>query len=224
MSIFRITLLAACVATQLSAESLTCADPQLRVTGSEPEVRARTCTAAMEARKQLASCNVTFDRPIEINIVKEFNDVLSACLGLYYCGEDRIEILSPSDMSTTRDRDGSFELVADEAYWKSIIAHELTHAAYDTVTCPFPTCVATAEYAAFTMQVFSLPHDQQTLFGETVKLKSKPNRDAISAMILFMSPDHFAKFAWLHFQEREAPCDYMQLIMNGQIYFDREPP
>lgn len=223
MRALRLALATTCIATHLSAETLNCSDPQLRVTGGDAEVRALTCSAASESRKQLESCGVTLDRSVDINIVKDFSDQTLPCLGIYHCGEDRIDILSPFDMSQARDREGSFELVSDEAYWKSVIAHELTHAAYDTVACPFSSCVATAEYAAYTMQVFSLPDDQRALFGETIKLKSKPSRDAISPVILYMSPDHFSKFAWLHFQNLEAPCDYMQLIMNGQIYFDMEP-
>ena len=210
------------LATQLAAEPLNCPDPLFTITGGEKTTRERTCKAASEARKTLESCGIALNRPIDIEIVQGFPDQYTACLGLYHCGEDQIEILSPQDMAATRDRDGVFEFISDDAYWQSIIAHELTHAAYDSVKCPFTSCVATAEYASYAMQVFSLPADQQPLFGKSVTLRSKPSQDSISGVMAFMSPDHFAKIAWLHFQNRDAPCDYMRLIMSGQIFFDRE--
>ena len=212
-----------CLATQLAAEPLACLDPLITVTGSDLATRELACSAAAEARKTLASCNAILDRAIEFEIVEAFDTDHAACLGLYHCGEDKIEILSPADMAAARDKEGAFELIADEAYWQSIIVHELTHAAYDTIKCPFTSCVATTEYAAYAMQVFSLPPDQQALFGTSVTLRSKPSFDSISMVMLFMAPDRFAKMAWLHFRGREDPCDYMRLIMEGQMFFDREP-
>ena len=95
-----------CLATQLAAEPLACRDPLFSVIGGDLATRERTCTAASKARKTLASCNVTLDRAIEITIVKEFDTDYAACLGLYHCGEDKIEILSPADMAAKRDKEG----------------------------------------------------------------------------------------------------------------------
>lgn len=212
-----------CLATRLAAEPLACTDPLLNVIGGDKASRESTCTTASRVRKTLESCGVTLNRSIEIEIVEEFDVQYSACLGLYHCGKDQIEILSSKDMATARDRDGAFELISDDAYWQSIIAHELTHAAYDNVKCPFTSCVATAEYASYAMQVFSLPQDQQSLFGKTVKLRSKPSREAISGVMVFMSPDHFAKTAWLHFKAQDKPCNHMRQIMEGRVFFDQEP-
>lgn len=73
------------------------------------------------------------------------------------------------------------------------------------------------------MQVWSLPEAERDLFGVGTELRTKPTRDAISAVMLYMSPDHFALLAWLHFQARPDPCRYMQNVMDGNTFFDREP-
>ena len=207
----------------LSAETMQCADPRFVVTGNDTAVLERACKVVSDSREALASCGVLIERPIAIEVKEAIEGDFGSCLGLYRCGEDLIEMLSPEAMRETRDRDGPFELVSEDAYWDSVLIHELTHAAYDKVICPFSACVATAEYASYAMQVRTLPNDQQALFGQTIELSGKPSHDSISAMMLFLSPDHFAKYAWLHFQAREDSCGYMQLIMDGNIFFDYEP-
>ena len=216
-------LVAVCAANPIAAEPVTCADPSFQVSGGDADARDRACQVASEARGSLAACNVTINSGVKIDIVETLETAAADCLGLYHCGEDRIEILSPKAMSTMRDKEGVFELIEDAPYWNSVLVHELTHAAYDAVECPFTSCIATSEYAAYVMQVRSLPEDQRTLFGKTVNLKTKPGFEAISSMMLFLSPSHFAKIAWLHFQGLDDPCGYMGFVMNGQIIFDHEP-
>jgi hypothetical protein len=212
------------LSTPLVAEVRYCNDPLFKVVADDPQLAMRTCRVASDARRELAACSVTIDRRITIKIGKDIEETLMHCLGLYRCGKDEIELLGPTAMSVARDNGGAFELISDQAYWDSILVHELTHAAYDTVPCPFQTCVATSEYVSYAMQVRSLPTDERALFGQTVELRGKPNHDAINAMILYMSPDRFAVYAWLHFQGRKDPCGYVSGIMNGDLYFDHEAP
>lgn len=127
-------------------------------------------------------------------------------------------------MKTARDNDGAFSRISDHALWDSVIAHELTHAAYQRVNCPFPSCIATSEYAAFAMQVRSLPSEELERFGRSEPPKTKPTRDAISATMYLMAPDLFAELAWRHFDSRPDQCTYMEWIMTGNIFFDRERP
>ena len=74
------------------------------------------------------------------------------------------------------------------------------------------------------MQVKSLPEEERKLFGQTIQLRGAPTHDAISAIMLFMSPDYFTTLAWQHFQNRDDPCAYMTYIMQGDLFFDRDLP
>lgn len=60
------------------------------------------------------------------------------CSGLFYCGEKLIEILSPKTMVAARD-DGAVAGILNDAPWASVLTHELTHAAYQRVTCHCPS-------------------------------------------------------------------------------------
>ncbi|MDJ0638178.1 MAG: hypothetical protein QNJ20_05035 [Paracoccaceae bacterium] len=205
------------------AEPLQCADPLFRVEAETPDLIARTCESAAAGRRELLSCGITLDTPIEITVVDEIEGTLNPCLGVYHCGENQITLLSPKAMARARLPDSAFAGVSELPFWNSVMVHELTHAAYDKVKCPFSSCVASSEYAAYAMQVRSLPPEEQERFGKEVTLKSKPSSAGFSAMIYFMAPDRFAKSAWLHFQSRPDPCGYLSFIMNGDIFFDMEP-
>lgn len=211
----------AVAASPSAAGPLTCEDPVFRVTASDAAIAARTCESATAARQTLLSCGVVLEESVEISVVNGIAGGDGSCLGLYHCGEGRIEILSPAAMRLARDAYGAFVEISDDAFWDSVLVHELTHAAYDEIECPFPSCVATSEFASYAMQVHSLPPEERARFGESVELRSEPNSGAISAVMYFMAPDRFAKYAWLHFSTQSDPCAYMALIMQGNLYFDR---
>lgn len=206
-----------------AAEPLLCPDPLFRVSAETNALAQRTCDAATRSHAILQSCGVVLETPVDIEVAPSIEGQIGPCLGIYHCGEDRIEMLTPDAMIRMRESDSAFANVSDDAYWESVLVHELTHAAYDSVKCPFSTCVATSEYASYAMQVYSLPEEEQLRFGETIALRGDVDRSAISVMMYFMSPDHFAKYAWLHFSARPDPCGYLKLIMDGKVFFDREP-
>ena len=220
------TIFGACALTLTAlpvGAAVQCADPLFEVVAKTPEMAQMVCRAASEAREVLASCNAPIEAPIEISVRESLTGEMGPCLGIYHCGESRIEILSPDAMARARDVDGAFAEISDDAYWQSVLVHELTHAAYDGVPCPFTHCVATTEYAGYAMQVQSLPDDEKERFGTQVTLSGPPSRDGLSAIILYMSPERFAKMAWLHFSAHPAPCELMGKIMSGKTFFDREP-
>ncbi len=184
----------------------------------------RVCRSATEARSSLALCGVHLSEPLKITVLDKIAAANGSCLGLYHCGEGLIELLSPEALAVRRKKGGAFAGVSDAALWESVLVHELTHAAYKQVDCPFPSCLATSEYAAFAMQVRSLPESELEAFGKGVTVTGSPTRDAISEVMYFVSPERFAKLSWQHFSSRPDPCGYMELIMDGDLYFDRERP
>ncbi len=220
------TFLIFCLAASPMAadEGLVCENPLFRVEAENPDIASRVCESATEAHDSLASCGVHLSEPLKITVLDRIAAASESCLGLYHCGEGRIELLSPDAMAVRRKAGGAFAGVSDDALWDSVLVHELTHAAYEQVDCPFPSCLATSEYAAFAMQVRSLPESELEAFGKEVTVAGPPIRDAISEVMYFISPERFAKLSWQHFSARPNPCGYMELIMDGDIFFDRERP
>lgn len=202
-------------------DTLTCPDPTFTVTADDPAVATRACTAASHAQSTLGACGFTIDRPVAIAI----KDKLSTenCLGIYHCGEDLIETLTPSALSRHIE-DGPFAALDRDTYWQSVIVHEIAHAAYDKVKCPFSACVGTAEYFAYTTQIAFLPEAEQRIFERVTAVEGEVSRDRFSGVVAMMAPDRFAGLAWAHLNQRPDRCDYLRLIMEGRIFFDSEHP
>jgi len=179
-----------------------------------------TCDAVDKATVLFARCNMPpIASPMKIEIVRDLKD---DCVALYHCGEDWIEILEPPMMASRRNPDGAFSFLGLDDYYQSVIVHELAHAAFDDVLCPFGACIASSEYVAYAMQIMSLPPDAQMEFVKTSGLGRQVARDELSAVMLFMAPGRFAQKAWAHLSQQPNPCAYIGQIMDGTVLLDRE--
>lgn len=204
-----------------NADMMACRDtPSVTVSFQEPEHAGLVCTAVKQAANLFESCNVPpLSHPVHIELVEDIN---AHCVGLYHCGEDLIELLSPPLMQIRRAPDGAFFHLDRDAYFQSVVVHELSHAAMDRVSCPFENCVVSTEYISYAMQVMSLDPDAQALFEQRSNLDRRVSVDEISAMILYMAPHLFAQKAWAHLSQREDACGYIAHIVDGSILLDHE--
>jgi hypothetical protein len=191
------------------------------VIGADPALAARTCTASDTAFALFVQCTLTAPGPI---IIEVKHNIDAECLGLFHCGESRIEILAPPIMETVRLPDSMFADIPVERFYDSIVVHELAHALYDQVPCPYSSCVTTAEYLAYSFQIESLsPQDRAPILAAHPPDFTIP-RDRINMMILMMAPKRFAGAAWTHLNQRNDRCAWIEGIMSGGIVFDHELP
>ena len=204
-----------------AAESLACPEGTITVAGGDQSAQQLTCEAAKVGLETLDACHVTVNRNIRIEIV---NELEAGCVGLYHCGEDLIEVLLPEKAVRLRSNDSPFRRLSAHDYYASIIAHELAHAAFDQVPCPYPDCTATAEYVSYAMQVRSLDAEQIGNLEVIADVNRRVGRDELNSILLMMSPNRFAALAWTHFKQRENECDYIKLVMSGDILFDKWRP
>ena len=158
-------------------------------------------------------------RPVRIELVQ---DLQQGCVGLYHCGEGFIEVLSPAALREIRKQDGAFSHLPVDAYFESIIIHELVHAATENMPCPFDDCVAAKEYVAYVMQIMSLMPDARKEFEEVSGIDRSVSADELSLLMLLMVPELFAQKVWAHFSQRDAPCDFVEQLLKAEILIDRE--
>lgn len=181
----------------------------------------RICRVAEQAVRDLAACNLPLERPVTIRLTA---DLGGNCVGLYHCGEDLIEIVHPDELSKVIDQSALFSELAPLEYFDSILFHELVHAAYDAVPCPFPSCTATSEYLAYALQISALSDEAR----EKIELGPVPDapvsRQKFSAIMAFWAPDRFALNAWAHLMQQPDPCAYVARIVAGDIIFDNATP
>lgn len=215
------TLLCAVLsAAPLRSEPMVCPDSVVSVTSGSSQLAETVCEAAAFAEEMFGQCNVpSLDRPVAIHVV---DDLMDGCVALYHCGNDKIEVLTPGKVDERRDPDGAFSFLPSKDYFRSIIVHELSHAAFDSVPCPFSSCAAANEYVAYSMQVMSLSEEEQRTFAARADLDRKVSRDELSKMILYFAPHRFAQRAWTHLQQRDDPCAFIGQITDGTVLLDHE--
>lgn len=180
-----------------------------------------TCEAVAQARTLFESCNIPpITRPLKIELIDEID---TGCFGQYHCGEDWIELLTPSAMVAHRLSDGIYADLPVDRFFQSIAVHELTHAAIDGSPCPFPTCLVRGEYVAYVMQMMSLTPEQRRHIEERADLIGRRiSRDELNSVMYFMAPDRFAVKSWMHFTQRDDPCGFLGQIVDGTVLLDRE--
>jgi hypothetical protein len=161
--------------------------------------------------------------PVTIAVVPGLEE---HCLGLYHCGEARIEILAPGAYPERRmTGDGAaFGPVSPEAFFESLLRHELAHASLEDMPCPFPSCIVGQEYIAYTMQVRFLPEADRIAFEAEAAVEGHVSPDILNPMILMMAPDIFAQRAWAHLSQRDDPCAFIGQIARGEVLLDYERP
>jgi hypothetical protein len=214
--------LSSLLAVPLGADPIACPDGRV-FTENAGENADLICRLAARATEQLATCNLTVPAPVTIVVAPELDD---QCVGLYHCGQGRVEILAPGAYAALRaeGKASAFAPVSDEAFFESVIRHELVHAALDDMPCPFDSCPTGQEYVAYTMQIRFLPEADRTAFEDATEHEGRVSRDMLSRIMLMMAPDLFAQRAWLHLKQRDDPCGFIGQIARGEVLLDYEHP
>jgi hypothetical protein len=210
----------ATIASPILAETAECPTPGVSVEYSDGKDADLVCAAVADAVNGLALCELpALPARLHIEIVDGITD---GCVGLYHCGEAWIEVLSPSAMTDRRDPDGAFGFLDDDAYFKSVVVHEVTHAATADVPCPIRDCVVSDEYVAYAMQILSLRSDGARSFAEHPDDAAPAPSGDLNGLFLRLAPDRFARAVWDHLARRDDPCAFIRGLTDRTILLDRE--
>jgi len=212
--------LATPVSTEAKPETKLCDTTNISVSGARPGDLELACDAVRAARAVFEKCAIPLPEGVlKIEIV---DDMEPGCVGLFHCGEGRIEVLSPGGMAQRRAATDAFGHLTIESYFRSIIVHEVAHALFDVVPCPFDACHTANEYIAYAIQIKSLTARERAGFEASYDFKRRVSRDELSTMILFMAPGLFAQKTWAHLSQRDDTCGYLGRILDGTVLLDHE--
>lgn len=179
------------------------------------------CDAADAARRVLNTYDIAFPEPLDIVTVPGFS---VNCVGVYHCGENRIELLSLNALAKARSEKSIFQPLTTPDYFASIILHEMVHAAYDGVDCAHEFCGVTSEYLAYALQLDALAPDMRAHVTQATDPDAPVGTDELNVVILMMTPDKFALKAWRHFSQQVDMTAFVADIMDGRIVLDRLVP
>ena len=203
-----------------TAAEVICDGTVVTVNTTDEDVAEMVCQSAVRAETLFEQCNVPkLEKPVQIDIVDK---LMPRCVAVYHCGEELIEVLTPALMDAKREEKGAFSFLPIESYFRSVIIHELVHAAFDSVPCPFASCTVGNEYVAYSIQVESLTPEEQQRFEDSAAIDRKVFRDELNIMIYELAPHRFAQKAWVHFTQRDDPCGFVGQITEGTVLLDYE--
>ncbi|PHP64635.1 hypothetical protein CSC94_23335 [Zhengella mangrovi] len=191
----------------------------IRVMANEPGLKERVCRAAAHAFETMADCRILQPPEIEISVV---SGIKENCVGVYHCGENRIEVLPPSAMVGLMEKTDFFAALEPGIYFDSVVTHELSHAAFASTPCPYPSCHVTSEYFAYAMQIRSLSKADRARIELGLDLTVKvPDKD-IHDLLLVLAPADFARRVWQHISNQQNACAFLRKLIMGEKRFDRE--
>ena len=218
-TIFIATLIA--LSNPALAETRMCANELVTAHSQDSSLLPAMCAASDRALALFDKCGLAPSGPVEITISELTGQ---SCLGLFHCGEARIEVLAPSAIDSQRSTIGVFNTLSTPRLFESIIVHEMAHAAMDQTPCPYDNCVATEEYFAYGAQLLDLSEQEreQVLRDETPA--SRITHDEINAFVLYMAPDIFVEKVWGHVSRSADVCGQLQRVQDGSLIFDRFHP
>lgn len=203
------------------AETLVCDNGLATVDSHDPKHLPKMCTATDRALAVLDRCALQHPSHVQISVAELEN---KSCLGLFHCGEGRVEVLSPEEMALRRKDTGLFQHIPPERMFESVIVHEFAHAAMDQTPCPFDACAATSEYFAYSIQLLDFSDEELAPLEETTAEMPTVGYDEINLFIYFMAPSKFVEKVWAHVKERDSICAQLRRVQDGIVLFDKFHP
>lgn len=204
----------------LLADTLTCPARNVVIKYDQKSNAALACEAAERALEILDQCAVPLSPgSLQIDIVQTLQ---AGCVGIFHCGQGRIEVLAPDRMTPVRDPDGTFAFLPSDEYFQSVIVHEMTHATTENIPCPFDACPVSAEYIAYAVQIMSIKTDARLILYRHLDTERAVSREDFSLVLLLMAPNVFARKVGAHFSQLEDPCRFLRDLALGGVVLDRE--
>jgi predicted metallopeptidase len=171
------------------------------------------CEAVEEARILNAACGLQQTRPIVIEIVFEMDPDHKACAAYFDCKTDKLTILSVDALAASENVISVFRNLSAEAYFRSVIIHEMTHAFLNHSGRDGFSRVA-HEYLAYAIQIASLDDtDRETVRSTSTVLSGDLER--INESLLIFGPSQFALRSYQHFALPKNGCTFVGRILDA---------
>lgn len=194
-----------------------CSSVPVSVTASDVSLSERICDAADRAVELLAGCGLEQSEAVRIEVLDGINLEHPSCAGVFHCSKAKIELVTPRDLAKALGRDHPFLEIPRDAFYDSLVAHEMAHAlAYQTRDGPLQGTAET-EYIGYAIQLSFLPEDVRTAFLSTRPVAEPVELIALNEVILAFSPAEFAVRAWKHFDAPENGCRFIRRLLDGEV-------
>jgi hypothetical protein len=200
-----------------------CADAPVDVaSGSIAEFRL-ACSAAKDALRLLARCNISPRARIQIAILKEvIHPQGGAIFGMFDPFRRRALVTQQSNIPTLV-KGTPYEALPQAAFYESLIVHEAVHAVMHQNMSRPGASHAAHEYPAYALQIESLSESVRQQFLQSFDQNAIRSKTMFSDAVLFFDPYFFAAHAYQHFKAAGDGCAYLQGLLEGDVAFIAPP-
>lgn len=196
-----------------------CAKGLVDVAGASANERRLVCSAASHALQMLGRCKIFLQRPVHVEIANEIRHPFSGvAFGLFDTTQERVRLIRYENISLLT-RGGPYALLPEDETYKSVIVHELIHAAMHQNAKQRPTSLAAYEYPAYALQINSLSSNARAKFLQSIDRHVIDVNFALTDLFLHMDPFAFAASAYEHFTASSTGCANLVAILDGEVNF-----
>lgn len=218
-----VRLISACITVALlaggSAAKTPCNGIPVQVSAPTQALVVQTCTAATSALTTLAVCDLTLDRPVTVVVSTDADALPRHCVAQYDCDAHEIVVMAPALLDRALPASSRFARMPIDAYFGSLIAHEMTHAVMLAPDQGGQLQRIAQEYVAYAMQINALSPRDRAAFLAGAPDGAALTLSELHPLIMAMAPDLFAERAALHFAQPGNGCGFVGALQDGTVRF-----
>jgi hypothetical protein len=196
-----------------------CAEAGVDVKAASAEEWRLACEAAAQALRLLARCHIAPHSPLRIELSGEVRRPLGGVVfGLFDPKQEKVLITQYAKVASLAGGT-PFSGLPRPDFYRSLIVHEVIHGVMHQNYKRPPASHAAHEYAAYALQIESLPPDVRKTFLETVDIGTDESEFAFNDAILAFDPFFFAARAYKHFRASADGCAQLHALIDGEVAF-----
>lgn len=199
------------------AEIFRCPDSNVRVEAPDRSLVEEVCLSSSLALEFLQRYGVKAQSAISIEIVDYPLDAVGhPVFGSYDSRTDQIRIMSMASITRTVDTPTLYDEPLDFELYRSVIAHEVTHALVQQNRRVEPITTTAQEYLAHATQLAILSEARRAQIIGTAGVGAWESGDVISDIYMAMALTRFAVKCYLHLTEQQKPVEFVQALLTAK--------
>lgn len=197
-----------------------CPGIPVAVAGASPTERSLACEAASEAVKLLGRCEISLRRTLHIEILDAVRSPFGGQIFGRFDKENEAVFLSAAAGIADFTRGSAYAVIPPADFYRSSIVHEVVHGAMHQNQRRNPSSRAAQEYAAYALQIASLPqHAREAFLRAAARGATQDGNFYLNDMILGFDPAYFAANAYRHFMASRDGCEGIAMLLARDVDF-----
>ena len=206
-------LLCLFIAAQAEAGSFRCDALPVEVEAPDQSLVGEICTASVRALNFLERYVLHPVRTIRIGVVDyPLESTGHPIYGRFDSRSDRIQVMSLDAILQSVTAPTLYEEALDLELYRSVIAHEVTHAVVQYNSHSAQITTTAQEYLAHATQIAVLPEARRSRIIAAANVGPWESDDVISEVYTAMALTRFAVKCYLHLMAHQEPITFVQML------------